>query len=127
MKAPTFTPLGADTVTPLTIISRGISTVPLSLNFPTISTTIATDVATTESTATTTTTTEMSTPTNSVYTVTTVTLPMSSEEVNILEHIRETPRFNHIHALVSVYGHCAHLYIMYFSRQCIIIIIVHRF
>ena len=110
MEAPTFTPLPNT----LTIISRGISTVPLHLNFSTTSTTTATDVATTQSVTTTTTTTKSSTTTNLPSTVTTVTLSMSSREVNILKHIIETPRFNCIHGLVSVLGHCVHLYV-YFS------------
>ena len=92
-----FTPLENNTDT---IISRGISTVPLTLNFPAISTTTTTGtMATTE--ITTTNTEEVNTATIEMSTTTT---SAEDPEDNILEHIRKTTTFNRIHAMVSVVG-----------------------
>ena len=115
MEAPTFTPQMNNT---RTIISRGISTVPLLLNFPIISTimdlnedtTTKMSPTTTESPTTTTTaelvttfviTTEMSTTTDPASTATTVNVSMSSEEVNTLAYIKRTPKFSRIYDQVS--------------------------
>ena len=105
MAAPVFT-------NATTIISRGISTVPLTLSIAIMSTTTATDaIATTEIIDTT----EISTTAEEVDTqsqtgamattqMSTTTASAEILEDNILEHIRETPTFNRIHALVSVVG-----------------------
>ena len=111
-----------------TIISRGISTVPLTLNFPAIYTTSATGAIATTEISTTTNTEEVDTQSQSgtmattetsittisaekIDTVAMVTNEMSATttdaenlEDNVLEHIRETSTFNRIHALVSVVG-----------------------
>ena len=125
MEAPTFTPLKNNNNSMGTIISRGISTVPLTLSIPIMSTTTATGAMSTTEISTTNTesvdtqsqtvvmaTTEMSITTTSAEEIDTVamaTTEMSATttnaedlEDNILEHIRETSTFNRIHALVSV-------------------------
>ena len=86
MEAATFTPLEINDNTN-TIISRGISTVPLTLNnyFPTMSTTTTTvAMATTEI----------------VLSKTTTSAEFLEDNI-IIKHIRETSAFNRIHALVS--------------------------
>ena len=127
MEAPTFTPLNIDRINNMdTIISRGISTVPLTLNFPAISTTTATGAITTTEITTTAevvdtqsqtvamATNEISTTTISAEDINTVAMATTeisatstSEEIledNILKYIKETPTFNRIHAMVSVVG-----------------------
>ena len=113
MEAASFTPLTVNTFTQFTIISRGISTVPLTLNFPSISTTTATGtIATTEIIDTT----EISTTAEVVDTqsqsgamatneMSATTTSAEVLEGNILKYIiRETSIFNRIRALVSVHG-----------------------
>lgn len=96
--APTFTPLTVDTV-PLTIISRGISTVSIcpNYNFPTTASemTAITKLGTTVT---------VNTHSTNAYEVTstpTLVLPMSSIEDNILDYIRETQTFGNLYNLVS--------------------------
>ena len=84
-----------------TIISRGISTVPLTLSIPMMSTTTAIGaIATTEIT---TTAEEVDTQSQTGAMSATTTSAEILED-NILEHIRETLTFNRIRALVSVVG-----------------------
>ena len=91
-----------------TIISRGISTVPLTLSIPMMSTTTAIGaIATTEIS---TTAEAVDTQSQTVAMATTENLMSATTtnaedlEDNILEHIRETSTLNHIHALVRVVG-----------------------
>ena len=77
MEAPTFAPL----TNAQTIISRGISTVPLHPNFPTQAGNTPTDATTTES-------------------ATTTTTP-SLLERNVSDYIRKTQEFSNIYNLVS--------------------------
>ncbi len=97
--APTFTPLMVDTV-PLTIISRGISTVSLCPNYYFSTTASETTGATTALSTTVT----VNTPSTNAYEVTStpiLVLPMSSAEDNILDYIRETQIFGNLYNLVS--------------------------
>ena len=100
-----FTPLNISNIMN-TIISRGISTVPLTRIFPPMFSTTATDAMTTTEISTTNTeavdtqsgamaTTEISKTTTSAQVL---------EDNIIIKHIRETSTFNRIHALVSVVG-----------------------
>ena len=105
MEAPTFTPLNINN-NMNTIISRGISTVPLTLSIPIMSTTTAIGaIATTEIS---TTAEEVDTQSQTVAMATTeMSATTTSAEIledNILEHIRETQTFNRIRAMVSVVG-----------------------
>ena len=96
MEAPTFTPLNGNT---RTIISRGISTVPRTLNLPATPTTTATDVTTTESIAmeTTTTTESLVTTTSELSTANFG----SSKEDEVLTYIMGAMEVNSIYDLVS--------------------------
>ena len=95
MEAPTFTPF-------IIISSRGISTVPLTLSIPMISTTTATGAIATEIS----TTAEVVDTQSQTVAMATNEMSTSAEvlEDNILEYVRETPTFNRIRALVSVVG-----------------------
>ena len=102
MEAPTFVPLDIHNNNLMnTIISRGISTVPLTLSIPIMSTTTAIGAIAT---------TEISTTTEEVDTqsqtgaMSATTISAEILEDNILEHIRETSAFNRIRALVSACG-----------------------
>ena len=86
VEAPTFAPLNNNT---RTIISRGISTVPLTLSLPATPTTTATDVTTTESLITTTTTELFATNFE------------SSKEDDVLTYIMGAMEVNSIYDLVS--------------------------
>ena len=99
MTPPTFTPLWVNTV-PVTIISRGISTVSLcpSCNF---SATASEITATTDSTTVTT----DSTNTHGETSTPMLVLPMSSVEDDVVDYIRETQTFGDLYDLVS------HLYL----------------
>ena len=84
-----------------TIISRGISTVPLTLSIPIMSTTTAIGaIATTEIT----TTAEEVNTQSQTGAMSATTISAEILEDNILEHIRETLTFNRIRALVSACG-----------------------
>ena len=80
MAAPIFTPTSSGLIG-----SRWVSTVPLTLSIPIMSTTTATGAIAT---------TEMSATTKSAEVL----------EDDILKHIRETSTFNRIRAMVSVVG-----------------------
>ena len=109
MEVPTFTPLDNNKNT---IISRGISTVPLTLNFPPMSTTTATDPMTTTEISTTVTTNarfdiqymaitetinteEVDTRSGAMATTEMSTTTTNAEDLedDILEHIRKTLTF----------------------------------
>ena len=97
MEAPTFTPLNGNR---RTIISRGISTVPLTLSLPATPTTTDADVNTTESIAmaTTTTTESLVTTTSELSTANFE----SSKEDDVLTYIMGAMEVNSIYDLVSV-------------------------
>ena len=101
MEAATFTPLELND-NANTIISRGISTVPLTLIFPAMSTTTATDAMTTTEISTTNT--EAVDTQSGTMDITEISTDAEDLEDNILEHIKETPTFNRVRAMVSECG-----------------------
>ena len=97
--APTFTPLMGIDAIPLTIISRGISTVSLCPNFPTTASEMTTiDTATTELSTT------VNTDSTDAYEATStpiLVMAMSSQEDYILDYISGTQTFSNIYDVVS--------------------------
>ena len=89
-----------------TIISRGISTVPLTLIFSPMSSTTATGAIATTEISTTAEEVDTQSQTGAMATTEMSATTTSAEilEDNILEHIRETLTFNRIRALVSECG-----------------------
>ena len=91
-EAPTFTPLNGTH----TIISRGISTVPLTLNFPIASTTDSADATTTETSITTIGSSQTNTANGDIDVVTT------SPEGAISAYVKRTPNLCNINNLVCI-------------------------